>query len=180
LSSQTVARRYASALADVVVAQNEALAVRQELAVWEQMIVTNPLLQEVFKNPTIPYEQKRNVLSELIARTKVRPTTANFLQVLLRNQRLAELHEVNKRFVQVLDDRAGVVGAHVTSARPIAESQKRSLEEKLVTMTGKDVRLSFSTDESLIGGMVTRIGSTVYDGSVRNQLQQLGARLAGK
>jgi len=180
LSSQTVARRYAAALADVVIAQNEARAVREELAVWEQMIVANPQLQEVFKNPTIPYEQKRNVLNELIARTRVRPTTANFLQVLLRNQRLAELPEVNKRFVQVLDDRAGIVGAHVTSARPIAESLKVSLEEKLVSMTGKDVRLTFSTDESLIGGMVTRIGSTVYDGSVRNQLQQLGERLAGK
>ena len=179
MSSQTVARRYAAALADVVIAQKEAREVREELAVWEQMIVANPQLQEVFKNPTIPYEQKRSVLNELIARTRVRPTTANFLQVLLRNQRLAELREVNNRFVQVLDDRAGVVSAHVTSARPIDESLKRSLEEKLVNMTGKDVRLTFSTDESLIGGMVTRIGSTVYDGSVRNQLQQLGERLAG-
>jgi F-type H+-transporting ATPase subunit delta len=73
-----------------------------------------------------------------------------------------------------------VVGAHVISARPVPESAKRSLRDTLVAMTGKDVRLSFATDESVIGGMVTRIGSTVYDGSVRNNLQQLGEQLAGK
>jgi len=180
LSSQTVARRYASALADVVIVQGEQREVQNELAMWETMIKQNPPLQEVFRNPTIPYDQKRNALNELIKRTKVRPTTANFLQVLLRNQRLTEISEINRRFLQVLDDRAGVVGAHVTSARPVPDSAKRSLEQKLLAMTGKQVRLTFSTDEALIGGIVTRIGSTVYDGSVRNQLQQLGERLIGK
>jgi F-type H+-transporting ATPase subunit delta len=180
LSSQTIARRYASALADVAISQGEHREVQNELSMWQTMIEQNPPLQEVFRNPTIPYDQKRNALKELIARTKVRPTTANFLQVLLQNQRLAELGEINKRLVQVLDDRAGVVGAHVTSARPMQDSAKRSLEQKLLAMTGRQVRLSFSTDESLIGGLVTRIGSTVYDGSVRNQLQLLAEKLTGK
>jgi F-type H+-transporting ATPase subunit delta len=180
LSAQTVARRYASALADVVIAQGEARSVQDELIAWAQMTKSNSQLQEAFGNPTIPYEQKRNLLKELISRTRVRQTTANFLQVLLRNQRLTDLPEVNKRFARVLDERSGVVGAQVISARPIPESAKRSLQQRLVAMTGKDVRLSFATDESLIGGMVTRIGSTVYDGSVRNKLQQLGEKLAGE
>ncbi len=180
MSSQTVARRYASALADVVIGQGESREVQNELAMWQTMIEQNPPLHEVFRNPTIPYDQKRNALNELIRRTKVRPTTANFLQLLLRNQRVAELGEINKRFVQVLDDRAGVVGAHVTSARPMPDSAKRSLEQTLLAMTGKQVRLSFFTDESLIGGIITRIGSTVYDGSVRNQLQLLEEKLTGK
>jgi F-type H+-transporting ATPase subunit delta len=154
--------------------------VKEELAAWEQMMQSNEQLLEVFRNPTIPYDQKQKVLSTLIARVRVRPTTANFLQVLLQNQRLAELGEVNKRFAQVLDERSGVVSAQVTTARPVPQSSQEALRAKLAAMTGKSVRLSFETDEELIGGIVTRIGSTIYDGSVRNQLQQVKERLAGK
>lgn len=180
MSSQTVARRYASALADVIIEQGEQVEVRAELASWEKMIVSNPALLEVFTNPTVPYEQKSKVLNELIARTKVRPTTANFLRILLKNQRLAQLDEVNAKLDHVLDERSGVVSAQVTSARPVAESIKVTLEEKLGVITGKRIRLSFETDETLLGGIVTRIGSTIYDGSVRNQLKRLGEELAGQ
>lgn len=180
MSVQTVARRYAAALADVVAERGEARQVQEELSGWELMIRNNAQLQEVFRNPTIPYDQKRSVLSALIARTKVGPMTANFLQVLLHNQRLTELGEVNKRFGQVLDERSGIVSAQVTTARPVPESSQQALRAKLTTLTGKDVRLSFATDDELIGGIVTRIGSTVYDGSVRTQLQQVKEKMAGK
>src|SRR5919199_2920025 len=109
-----IARRYATALADVVTARGEAQEVQKELRDWEEMMRSSEQLLEVFRNPTIPYEQKRKVLNALIARSNVRPFTANFLQVLLQNQRLAELGEVNKRFAQVLDERAGMVSAQVT------------------------------------------------------------------
>ena len=172
-----VARRYATALADVVTARGEAQEVKKELHDWQEMMQSNEQLLEVFRNPTIPYDQKRKVLNTLIARTRVRPTTANFLQVLLQNHRLAELSEVNKRFAQVLDERSGVVSAEVTTARPVSQSSQEALRAKLVGMTGKSVRLSFATDEELIGGIVTRIGSTIYDGSVRNQLQQVKEKM---
>ena len=180
MSVQAVARRYATALADVLMARGEAHEVQEELAAWERMMQSNPQLQEVFSNPTIPYDQKQKVLATLITRTRVRPTTANFLQVLLQNQRLTELSEVNKRLAQVLDERSGIVSAQVTTARPVPESAQAALQTKLIQMTGKAVRLSFTTDEDLIGGLVTRIGSTIYDGSVRNQLQQVRERLTGK
>jgi F-type H+-transporting ATPase subunit delta len=179
LSLQTIARRYAIALADVVIAQNEAVPVQEELAAWSDMISSNSLLKEVFGNPTVPYEQKQKLIEQLIARTKVRQTTANFLQVLLRNQRLGELAEVNRWFGQVLDDRSGIVAAEVTTARPVAPASMEALRSKLDTVSGKKVRLKFSTDESLIGGLVARIGSTVYDGSVRNQLREMELKLAG-
>lgn len=175
-----VARRYATALADVVTARGEAQEVQKELHDWQELMQSNEQLLEVFRNPTIPYEQKRKVLNTLIARARVRPTTANFLQVLLQNHRLADLGEVNKRFAQVLDERSGVVSAEVTTARPVAQASQEALRAKLAAMTGKQVRLSFTTDEELIGGIVARVGSTVYDGSVRNQLQQVKERLAGK
>jgi F-type H+-transporting ATPase subunit delta len=116
----------------------------------------------------------------LISRTKIRQTTANFLRILLKNQRLAELPQVNAKLDQVLDERSGVISAQVTSARPVSDSIKRALEEKLADITGKRIRLSFGTDESLLGGIVTRIGSTIYDGSVRSQLKRLGEELAGQ
>jgi F-type H+-transporting ATPase subunit delta len=180
LSVQAVARRYATALADVVVERGEAREVQEELSEWASMMQTNAQLMEVFSNPTIPYEQKRQVLNTLVGRTRLRPTTANFLNVLLQNQRLAELGEINRRFTQVLDERAGVVSAQVTTAHPVPQASQQALRERLASMTGKDVRLSFTIDEELIGGIVTRIGSTIYDGSVRSQLQQFKERLAGK
>ncbi|MDQ6653259.1 MAG: ATP synthase F1 subunit delta [Acidobacteriota bacterium] len=179
MSSQTVARRYASALADVIIARAEEAVVREELAAWEKMISENAPLLEAFSNPTVAYEQKGKVLNELITRTKVRPTTANFLRILLKNQRMAELPQVNAKLVQILDERSGVISAEVTSARPVPDATKQALEKKLEEMTSKRIRLRFGIDESLLGGIVTRIGSTIYDGSVRNQLRRLGEELAG-
>jgi F-type H+-transporting ATPase subunit delta len=98
---------------------------------------------------------------------------------LLKNQRLAELAHVNGKLAQVLDERAGVISAEVMSARPVSDDIKASLNEKLGGITGKKIRLSFEIDETLLGGIVTRIGSTIYDGSVRNQLKRLGEELAG-
>lgn len=180
MSSQTVARRYATALADVLVGQGEERLVQEELIGWELMISSNFELREVFANPTIPYDQKRKVLRELIGRTKVNQRTANFLQILLRNQRLPFLEEINSRFGEVLDAREGVVAAHVTAARPVSEEIKRVLVERLSRITGRSVRLSFATDDSLIGGMVTRVGSTVYDGSIRSQLDRMEKVLSGQ
>ena len=180
MSSQTVARRYAAALADVLLAGGSPRVVQDELIAWELMIQSSELLQQVFSNPTVVYEQKRALLEELIKRAKPQKATGNFLRILLKNQRLTELAEINKRLAQVLDERSGVTAAHVTTARPVSEDIKKSLHGRLANITGKDVRLSFAIDETLIGGMVTRVGSTVYDGSIRNQLRQLELKLAGK
>ena len=179
MSIQTVARRYASALADVVIERREEREVQKEINFWASTIDSNPQLKEVFANPTVAYEQKRTVLEELISRTRVRETTASFLRVLLRNQRLEQLPEVATRFGQVLDDRAGVVAAEITTARPIAEDLKKTLHDTLASATGRTVRLTFATDENIIGGLVARIGSTVFDGSVENNLERLAEGLVG-
>src|SRR5260370_38831181 len=110
---QAVARRYALALADVVIERKEEREVQAEIDSWASMIDSNPQLQEVFANPTISYEQKRRVLEELISRTKVRQTTAGFLQLLLKNQRLSEVRHVVDRFSQGLDERRAVLAAKV-------------------------------------------------------------------
>jgi F-type H+-transporting ATPase subunit delta len=179
MSVQTVARRYASALADVVLERGEAREVQEELLAWEQMIQSSPNLQEVLRNPTIALDQKRAVLNKLIALTKPRPTTVNFLKVLLQNQRLTELGDINRKFAEILDERAGMVAATVTTARTVPENAQQRLHTKLLALTGKKVRINFATDPELIGGLVTRIGSTVYDGSVRNHLHLIKDKMAG-
>ena len=180
MSLQTVARRYAAALADVAIERREEREVQRELEQWASMIEANPQLKEVFANPTVIYDQKRTVLDELLSRTRVRETTASFLRVLLKNQRLSQLRDVATRFGQVLDERAGIVAANVTTARPLPEELRNTLHEALTAATGQTVRLSFTTDESIIGGVIARIGSTIFDGSVQGYLNRLAEGLAGR
>jgi len=179
MSVQMVARRYASALADVVLEHGEAREVQEELITWERLFRSSDNLQEVFRNPTIALDQKRAVLNKLIERARPRPTTVNFLKVLLQNQRLTDLDAINHKFAEVLDVRAGMVAATVTTARSVPEDAQQKLHATLSTLTSSNVRVNFATDPELIGGLVTRIGSTVYDGSVRNHLQQIREKMAG-
>lgn len=180
MSLQTVARRYSTALADVAIERREEREVQKELDQWAAMIESNPQLKEVFVNPTVVHDQKRKVLEDLIARTRVRDTTASFLRVLLKNQRLAQLRDIAARYSQVLDERAGMLAGSVTTARPISEDLKKTLHETLSEAAGHTLRLTFETDETIIGGVVARIGSTVYDGSVQSHLERLAEGLAGR
>ena len=180
MSLQTVARRYATALADVAIERREEKEVQNELDQWAAIIESNPQLKEVFANPTIIHDHKRKVLEDLIARTRVRDTMAGFLRVLLKNQRLAQLRDIAARYSLVLDERAGMLAGSVTTARPIPEDLKKTLHETLSATTGRTVRLTFETDEAIIGGLVARIGSTVYDGSVQTHLERLAEDLAGR
>lgn len=180
MSLQTVARRYATALADVAIERREEREVQNELDQWAAMIESSPQLKEVFANPTIVHDQKRKVLEELIARSRVRNTTASFLRVLLKNQRLSQLRDIAARYSLVLDERGGMLAGSVTTAKPISEDLKKTLHETLSSATGRTVRLTFETDETIIGGLVARIGSTIYDGSVQSQLERLAEGLAGR
>lgn len=178
MSVETVARRYAAALADVVANTSEIDSIKTELKTWEQMINTNGDLQIAFRNPAISQADKEKVLGSLIAKTRPSKTTANFLRVLLRNSRLTEISEINEKFASVLEERSGTISALITSARPLSENEKTEMKANLTKLSGKTVNLKFEIDETLIGGVVTRIGSTVYDGSVKTQLEELKAQLA--
>lgn len=180
MSVETVARRYATALADVVTKTGETTSVQNELQVWEQLISGNENLQTALGNPAISQTDKEKVLNNLIEKTKPTKTTANFLRVLLRNNRLTEIREINEKLTSVLEERSGAVSANITSARQLSETEKSELQNNLSKLTGRSVSINFDTDESLIGGVVTRIGSTVYDGSIRTQLEELKHQMIGK
>jgi F-type H+-transporting ATPase subunit delta len=179
MSVETVARRYANALADVVTKTGETDSARTELKTWEQMISANTDLQTAFGNPAISQVNKEKVLENLIEKTQPTKTTANFLRILLRNNRLTEIGEINQKFASVLEERSGAVSAQITSARSLSEAEKAEMQTNLSKLTGKTISLNFETDETLIGGVVTRIGSTVYDGSVKTQLAELKHQMIG-
>ncbi len=178
MSVETVARRYAGALADIVIKTGETEPVKSELKNWEEMMISNRELFEAFRSPAIAHASKEKVLENLIAKTKPTKTTANFLRVLLRNSRLTDISSINERFADVLDERNGLIAAEVTSARPLSEKDKTDLQASLAKVTGgKQINLHFNIDENIIGGVITRVGSTVYDGSVKTQLEELRDRL---
>ena len=180
MSVETVARRYAAALADVVTKTNEVDSVKAELKTWEELINANADLQTAFRSPAISHASKEKVLEDLIGKTKPTRTTANFLRVLLQNNRLTEIKEINERFAGVLEERSGLISAQITSARPLSANEKAELKSNLDKLTSKQVTLNFETDETIIGGLITRVGSTVYDGSVKTKLEELRQQLIGK
>jgi F-type H+-transporting ATPase subunit delta len=177
MSVETIARRYGSALADVVLKTGETDTVKSELTQWAAMIESNAALHDTISNPAIQHAQKEKLLESLLDRTKPSRTTANFLRVMLRNGRLQEIGAIRSKFEDELEQRRGIVSAEVTSARELPESERSELRARLEKLTGKQVSLNFSVDQNIIGGVVTRIGSTVYDGSVKTRLENLREQL---
>jgi F-type H+-transporting ATPase subunit delta len=176
---EIVARRYAAALADVVLKTGETDTVRSELSQWAALIESNAELFDALSNPAIPHAQKEKVLDSLIEKTRLSKTASNFLRVLLRNNRLTAIAAIDERFVAELEERSGIVTAEIVSARELPTDEKSALRSQLERLTGKTVNMDFQIDESVIGGVITRIGSTVYDGSIRTKLDTLKEQLAG-
>lgn len=176
MSVETIARRYGTALADVVLKTGETETVKKELDVLGEMF-GNADLVGVFGNPSIAHVSKENVLEQLIKKTKPSKTTGNFLRILLKNSRLTELPRINERFLSVLEQRSGHVSAEITSARELPKNERADFEKNLSKLTGKQVSVNYAIDKEIIGGVVTRIGSTVYDGSVKTKLENLREQL---
>ena len=130
-------------------------------------------LREVLTDPSIPSEQKLAVVDALAERLGLMREVRNFIAVIMDHQRLGEFGEIVTAYGDVADVNRGVTEAEVTSAHELAEEDRRSLEAKIATLAGTAVRVSYGLDAALLGGAVVRIGSTVYDGSVRAQLEQL-------
>jgi F-type H+-transporting ATPase subunit delta len=178
VSITAIANRYGRALAEVVLEKQQQETVKQELAGFVAIFAENPDLPAIFANPVIPQPQQHAILSGLIAATKPGDLTANFLHVLLKNYRLHFLPQVYQSFLGIIDTEMNILMAEITTVSPIGSEEQVLLTEKLRKVTGKEVRLQFRTDPEIIGGVVTQIGSKIYDGSIRNQLGMLRTKLA--
>lgn len=171
--------RYARALEQVVLEQR--LSRDDVKGQLDQFLATfreSAPLREVLGDPSIPQEQKVRLLDAIAQRAGMSGTVRNFVAVVTAHERLHELSEIVEAYLQLADKDSGVVEAEVTSARPLDEEGKRALESSVAQMAGTaQVRATYREDPSLLGGAVVKVGSTVYDGSVRGQLEQMKRRM---
>lgn len=173
-----VALRYAHAFASVAESHHlEVAAIEQQLADFSATLAGSRDLREALMNPSIPNAQKLKVLDAMAPRIGMLPQVRNFLAVIIDHDRLSELDRILEEYHAVADERSGLVEAEVTSARDLNDDDRAELESQVKKLAGGQVRTTFRQDSALLGGAVVRIGSTVYDGSIRAQLQQLKQRL---
>lgn len=177
MSITTIARRYAEAVADVAVAQNQVGQIDAELNAFAELMKSNRELYEVFASPVLSNEQKGKVLGALVEHTRPSSTTTNLLKVMLNNYRLHHLDAVYQQFKREINQRQGLLAAEVTTAQQLSAAEQNLLSQRLQELTGKQVQIQFKTDSTLIGGVLTKIGSVEYDGSIRTQLETVKQRL---
>ena len=173
----SVAKRYAKALVDVAASGNELEIVRQELSDVAALLREHRELQRFLVNPSILRRDKVRILEEVIARLSLRPLTKSFLRILQQAERLQALEGVLRAYETMVDERLGRVKAVVTTAAPLEGEAHERLRQRLAEMTGKTVYLEVQLDTGLLGGLVTQIGSQVYDGSLRTRLARLRQEL---
>jgi F-type H+-transporting ATPase subunit delta len=174
---KALAERYASALVDVTLENKQADQVKQELAAFAAMVRESADLHAFLANPSIGRAVKHAAIEQLVARMGASRTLRNYLFVIVDQRRAGMLLEIELAFSALLDARQGLTRAAVTSAADLTAEERAELGAALVKLTGKKVQAQFNTDPALIGGAVVKIGSTIYDGSVRAQLNRLRARM---
>lgn len=174
-----VAGRYARAFADVITAKKlDGDQTARELDDMAAMISENQELRNIFQNPAVEHKQKLALLDAVINSAGGSRLLRNFLAVLIDHNHIGQMKEVAAMFRRELDDRMGVADAQVSSARELTATEKTDLEKQLVAVTGKKVRATYGQDASLLGGAIVRVGSTIYDGSVRGQLEKIRQQIA--
>ena len=169
-----VASIYARAFADVVFDQhldaNRAIAGLRGLA---QNFSDSTDLRRVWENPAVPAEQKRGLLDAIVRREGIDRQVRNLVAVLIDHRRVQFLARIVEQLEKELNARLGFAEAQISSARELGEAEKRSLETEIAKVTGKKIRPQYQLDASLLGGAVVRVGSTIYDGSVKGQLEKI-------
>jgi F-type H+-transporting ATPase subunit delta len=176
MTSRAAATRIARTLFDVV-RRNDPERVGNELAAVAHLVATHDDLQRAFANPAVPVAAKQKILAAVLQLQPVSDPVMRFLNILAERDRLTSLSEVADAYRQRLLDFQQVVRAEVTTAVPLAADRALALEQSLAQATGKRVLVTTQVDPSIIGGVVARIGSRVYDGSVAHHLRRVKAQL---
>jgi len=170
----SVASTYARAFADVILDTHlDAARSIAELRAIASLLAESSDLRRVWENPAIPAEQKRGVLDVVAERDGVSKQTRNLVAVLIDHRRVHFLEPIILQLEKELDARLGFAEAQITSARALGDAEKQEFEAQVGKLTGKKVRARYDEDRSLLGGAVVRVGSTIYDGSVKGQLERM-------
>ena len=175
--NEALARRYASALADVAFERKSADEIKRDLGTFADAFYSSEDLRNFLETPSVSSEQKQSVVTRLAERLGLDPAVRNFIYLIVDHRRTADLREIERAFGAEVNARLGIAEADVTSARELSGGEKKNLTAALERKTGKKIEARFREDKSLLGGVVVRVGSTVYDGSVREQLARLREQL---
>jgi F-type H+-transporting ATPase subunit delta len=177
---RTSATRYAKALLDVTTSDADAAKVEQDLGTFVELLRSHGELRQVLLSPSVPASAKRNVASAVAERIGMAPTGVRLLQLLADRDRLGMTGELLAVFRERLLDRRKIVRAELRSAIALSPEAVKTIEARLGAVTGKNVAVEALVDPSLIGGVVAKVGSTVYDGTVKSQLEKLRKQLVGQ
>ncbi|GAM11279.1 ATP synthase subunit delta [Geobacter sp. OR-1] len=173
MSASAIARRYAKALVQLGAESNSVEAFNAELARISDTLDSNRNLLALFSNPAYGVDAKKEILRDIAAKLAISPMVGNLLQLLLDRNRIACLPQIAASYAKLADDLSGVVRPVVTSGMPLADQQIADIKGALEKSTGKKVELTVQVDPALIGGVVTKIGDRVFDGSVKTQLNKI-------
>jgi F-type H+-transporting ATPase subunit delta len=174
----TPERTYAEALADVALAENRPEQVRRELEEFLGMMAESADLRNFLASPAVPNSAKQAVIGKLVERMGASEALRNFLYLVVDHRRVGLLGAIGQAFGQELNARLGILEARISTARELDAAERQAIEAELARRTGKRIEASYRVDRNLQGGAVVRIGSTVYDGSVRAALERLRERMA--
>ncbi len=178
MTSRTAAARYARALLDVATKESVDLeTIARELDDFVTFLKQQPALERLMLNPAVPAPRKRGAMEQLTALSNFTPIVSKLLVLLADRDRLGLLKDMATTYHDLLADRQNVVRAEVTSAEPLAPQRVADIEQKLASVTGKKVSMTTKVNADLIGGVVARVGGTVYDASIATQLRKIRERL---
>ena len=173
MSNRSSAARYARALLDVSRAEGDPQVAERDLATFVSLFHSDETLARVLTSPGVPVQRKSALVGELLGRLQLAPPVAKIIQLLAQRDRLVLLTDLQAEYGRRLMDHLQVVRAEVTTAVPLPAHQVEALRKRIAEKTGRTVTLTTAVDPALIGGIVTRIGSVIYDGSVRRQLEKI-------
>jgi len=173
----SLSRRYAKALLEIGISQNTFDALGKELERAADTLRASPELRNALENPIFSIEKRKLIMDELSRRLALSKTVRNFIMLLLDKGRIARLPDISRVYRGLVDEHAGRVRATVVSARPLDPMLETRLKTALEKQSGKVVIFEKREDPSILGGLITQLGDTLYDGSVRTQLQELREEL---
>ncbi len=174
-----IASRYARALVDVVLEQKiDGNVAREQLRAMVEAVHESLELRRVWESPAIVPEQKTAVLDAIAGKIGAVKPIRNFMAIIIDHRRLKMLDDIVRLFETELDAKLGFAEVQVSSARPLSTQEQRDVESRVERMTGKKVRARYASNPELLGGVVVRVGDTIYDGSVRGQLEKMRQELS--
>lgn len=173
MSTNAIAKRYAKALVRIGSEEGAVDRFNGELGRFSALLSESRELSSVFGNPAYGIESKRGILADLVGKLQLSATVSNLLMLLLERGRITAVPSIAESYGAFADELSGVIRPTLTTGLPLAEGQVAEIRKALETSTGKKVTLKVEVDPSLIGGVITKIGDKVFDGSVKTQLARI-------